>query len=66
MTRQLVDDTMDYIRKELTTLSQQSHWADGAEAQRLCVRRLRLIAELDRLALVRQTIQIDTSETAAA
>jgi hypothetical protein len=62
MTRQLVDDTMDYIRRELTTLSQQSNWADGAEAQRLNVRRLRLIAELDRLALVRQSIQTETPE----
>jgi hypothetical protein len=64
MTRQLVDDTMTYVRQELTRISQDLTWADGAEAQRLYVRQSRLTAELDRLGIMRQTL--NTAQTADA
>jgi hypothetical protein len=66
MTRQLVDDTMNYVRKELTRIAHESNWADGIEAQRLNVRRMRLVAELERLGMLRQSIQqdIDAAERA--
>ncbi len=59
MTRQIVDDTMAYVRQELTRISQDMTWADGAEAQRLEVRQSRLAAELDRLSMMRQSLASD-------
>jgi hypothetical protein len=55
MTKQLIDDTLVYVRRELTRLSEDLTWADGAEAERLSTRRSRLLAERDRLEYLRQS-----------
>jgi|GEM_PF-4889706 len=49
MTKQLIDDTIVYLRKELTRINFDLTWADGAQAVALQTRQKRLMAELDRL-----------------
>lgn len=66
MTKQIIDETLSYVRRELTRLSEDLMWADGAEAERLRTRRSRLVAELDRLELMRQSavsLPIDARES---
>ena len=55
MTKQLIDETLTYVRRELTRLSEDLTWADGLEAERMRTRHTRLVAELDRLELMRQS-----------
>ncbi|MCS6774591.1 MAG: hypothetical protein RMM31_11555 [Anaerolineae bacterium] len=58
MTRQMLDDTIAYVRKELTNIHQDLTWADGAQAEAFRVRQARLLAELDRLEAIRRTIGV--------
>ncbi|GIV83645.1 MAG: hypothetical protein KatS3mg052_0652 [Candidatus Roseilinea sp.] len=56
MTRQLLDETIAYLRKELTSIHYDLTWADGAQAESFRVRQMRLLAELDRLEALRRTM----------
>ena len=49
MNREQVDQQMDYVRRELTRISQELIYLDGPSAQSLRVRQSRLAAELERL-----------------
>jgi hypothetical protein len=62
MTRDLVENTMAYVRKELTEIAQMLSWSDGSELRRLTTRQSRLIAELDRLTMIRHAMRPDTHE----
>jgi hypothetical protein len=53
MHRQLLDDTISYLRKELTGIYQDLTWADGSQAESFKVRQVRLLAELERLESLR-------------
>jgi hypothetical protein len=53
MDRQVLDETIHYVRKELTRIHEDLTWADGAQAQSLETRKSRLAAELDRLESMR-------------
>lgn len=56
MNRQLLDETIAYLRKELTSIHHDLTWADGAQAESFRVRQVRLLAELDRLEALRRTV----------
>ncbi|MFN4293070.1 MAG: hypothetical protein ACK4JD_02950 [Thermoflexales bacterium] len=56
MTRQLLDETIAYLRKELTSIHHDLTWADGAQAESFRMRQIRLLAELDRLEALRRTM----------
>ncbi len=56
LNRRIVDETLAYVRQELTRLAQDLTWADGAQAETFRVRRARLLAELDRLESLRRTL----------
>lgn len=56
MTRQLLDETIAYLRKELTSIHHDLTWADGAQAEAFRVRQIRLLAELDRLEALRRSM----------
>ncbi|BCX03634.1 MAG: hypothetical protein KatS3mg053_1572 [Candidatus Roseilinea sp.] len=56
MNRQLLDETIAYLRKELTSIHHDLTWADGVQAESFRVRQIRLRAELDRLEALRRTI----------
>ena len=49
MNRQQLDKQIDYLHRELTRISQELHYLEGAREQSLRVRQARLIAELDRV-----------------
>lgn len=54
MNKQLLDDTITYLRKELTSIHLDLTWADGTQAEALHVRQMRLLAELERLESLRR------------
>jgi hypothetical protein len=56
MDNRLLDDTISYVRKELTAIHNDLTWADGVQAESFKVRRSRLMAELDRLESLRLTV----------
>ena len=56
MTQQLLDDTIAYVRKELTGIHESLTWADGAQAETFRMRQARLRAELDRLESLRNVV----------
>ncbi|MFC1465484.1 MAG: hypothetical protein ACFLMY_11625 [Candidatus Brachytrichaceae bacterium NZ_4S206] len=56
MNRQLLDETIAYLRKELTSIHHDLTWADGVQAESFRVRQIRLLAELDRLEALRRTV----------
>jgi len=58
MNNRLLDDTIAYVRKELTNIHQDLTWADGAKAETLQTRQTRLLAEFDRLESMRHTSAI--------
>ena len=58
MDRQLLDDTITYVRKELTSIHQDLTWADGSQAESFKVRQMRLLAELDRLESLRRIVPL--------
>jgi hypothetical protein len=51
MNRQLVKQQIDFVRSELTHISQEMLYLEGVHQQTLRVRQTRLVAELDRLEL---------------
>ncbi len=55
MDNRLLDDTITYVRKELTAIHHDLTWADGAQAESFRTRQTRLMAELDRLESLRTT-----------
>ncbi len=56
MNRQLLDETIAYIRKELTSIHYDLTWADGMQAESFRARQIRLLAELERLEALRRTV----------
>jgi uncharacterized small protein (DUF1192 family) len=54
MNKQVVDETIAYVQKELTRIHQDLTWADGSQAESYQVRAARLVAELDRLEAIRR------------
>ncbi len=56
MNRKIVDETLAYVRQELTRLTQDLTWADGLQAEAFRVRKARLLAELDRLESLRRVL----------
>ena len=54
MQPQLIDDTISYVRKELTRLHQDLMWADGVQEESYRTRQTRLQAELNRLESLRR------------
>jgi len=56
MNKQLLDETIAYLRKELTSIHHDLTWADGTQAESFRVRQIRLLAELDRLEALRRTL----------
>jgi hypothetical protein len=64
MDRQLLDDTITYVRKELTSIHQDLTWADGSQAESFRVRQMRLLAELDRLESLRRIVPISAGTSA--
>jgi hypothetical protein len=56
MNKQLLDETIAYLRKELTSIHHDLTWADGTQAEAFRVRQIRLLAELDRLEALRRTL----------
>lgn len=65
MDRRLLDDTIMYVRKELTRIHQDLTWADGSHAESLKVRQMRLLAELDRLESLRRIVPTSVSAGAS-
>ena len=55
---QILDDTIAYLRRELTGIHQDLTWADGARAEALRVRQARLVAELERLESMRRAMPL--------
>jgi hypothetical protein len=51
MNRQLLKQQIDFVRSELTHISQEMLYLEGVHQQTLRVRQTRLVAELDRLEL---------------
>ena len=49
MNKQHIDQQTEYIRHELTHISQELLYQDGSQLQMLRVRQSRLMAELERL-----------------
>jgi hypothetical protein len=49
MSKQQIDQQIDFVRHELTHISHELHYQEGTQLQRLRVRQSRLAAELDRL-----------------
>ncbi len=56
MNRQVLENAIAYIRRELTRIHHELTCADGAQADALLVRRARLTAELERLESIRYTV----------
>ncbi len=57
MNRQQVGHQIDYVRRELTRISQELLYLEGAQAQSMRVRQSRLAGELERL----QALQLSGS-----
>lgn len=57
MNKQHIDQQIDYVRHELTRISQELVYQDGTQLQMLRVRQSRLVAELERL----QALQVSGS-----
>ena len=57
MNKQHIDQQIDYVRHELTRISQELVYQDGTQLQMLRVRQSRLVAELERL----QAMQVSGS-----
>ena len=55
MEMQLLDETITYVRKELTRIHLDLTWADGVQAESLQTRQSRLMAELNRLEAMQTT-----------
>jgi len=55
MNRQLLDETIAYLKKELTNVYHDLTWAEGVQAEVFRTRQARLMAELDRLEMLRRT-----------
>lgn len=55
MERQVLDETIGYVQKELTRIHHDLTWADGAQAESYKTRQARLAAELDRLEAMRRS-----------
>ena len=55
MNKQQVKQQIDFVRRELTRISQEMLYLEGAYLQTLRVRQNRLIAELDRLEMYNRT-----------
>jgi hypothetical protein len=55
MNRQLLDETIAYLKKELTNVYHDLTWAEGIQAEVFRTRQARLMAELDRLEMLRCT-----------
>lgn len=53
MDRQVLDETIAYVKKELTRIHHDMTWADGSQAESFKLRSARLAAELDRLESMR-------------
>lgn len=53
MDKQVLDETIAYVKKELTRIHQDLTWADGSQEQSYKLRSARLAAELDRLESMR-------------
>ena len=53
MNKQVLDETIAYVKKELTRIHQDLTWADGSQAESYKLRSARLAAELDRLESMR-------------
>lgn len=53
MEKQVLDETIAYVKKELTRIHQDLTWADGSQAESYRLRSARLVAELDRLESMR-------------
>ncbi len=56
MNRQLLDETIAYLKKELTSVYHDLTWAEGIQAEAFRTRQARLLAELDRLEMLRRTL----------
>lgn len=65
MNKQLLDDTIAYIRKELTSIHHDLTWADGTQAEAFRVRQIRLQAELDRLEALRRSMIVPMTTVVA-
>jgi hypothetical protein len=57
MDKQHIDQQIEYVRHELTRISQELVYLDGTQLQMLRVRQSRLVAELERL----QALQVSGS-----
>lgn len=49
MNRQHLDIQIEYLRRELTSISQELHYLEGQKARMLRIRQSRLSAELERV-----------------
>lgn len=56
MDRQVLDETINYVQKELTRIHEDLTWADGSQAQSFETRKARLVAELERLESIRRAV----------
>jgi len=55
MNKQLLDETIAYLKKELTNIYHDLTWAEGIQAETFKTRQARLMAELDRLEMLRRS-----------
>ena len=55
MNKQQLDQQIEFVRRELTRISQEVQYLEGTQQQALRVRQTRLAAELDRLEAQRHT-----------
>ena len=55
MNKQLLDETIAYLKKELTNIYYDLTWAEGIQAEAFRTRQARLMAELDRLEMLRRS-----------
>ncbi len=55
MNKQLLDETIAYLKKELTNIYHDLTWAEGIQAEAFRTRQARLMAELDRLEMLRRS-----------
>lgn len=53
MDKHVLDETIVYVKKEITRIHQDLTWADGSQAESYKLRSARLAAELDRLESMR-------------
>jgi hypothetical protein len=52
--RQLLEETIAYLKKELINVYHDLTWAEGIQAEAFRTRQARLMAELDRLEMLRR------------